>query len=112
MRLRLTAFALLAFAGFQPGHSALAADPTFSLTLKDHRYTPSEITIPANTRVRFLVKNLDSTPAEFEGINFKAEKIIPGGQEATILIGPLKAGTYEFHDEYNEKTSKGTLIVK
>ena len=112
MRLRLAAFAVIAFTGLQPGHSAQAADPAFSLTLKDHRFTPSEITIPANTRVRFLVKNLDATPAEFEGRNFKAEKIIPAGKEVTILIGPLKAGTYEFYDEYNEKTSKSTLIVK
>ena len=112
MRLRLAAFAVIAFAGLQPGDSAQAADPGFSLTLKDHRFTPSEITIPANTRVRFLVKNLDATPAEFESDNFKAEKIIPAGKEVTILIGPLKAGTYEFHDEYHEETSKSTLIVK
>jgi heme/copper-type cytochrome/quinol oxidase subunit 2 len=112
MRLRLAAFAILAFAGLQPGDFAQAADPTFSLSLKDHHFTPSEVTIPANTRVRFLVKNLDATPAEFESDNFKAEKIIPAGQEVTILIGPLKPGTYEFHDEYNQDASKSRLIVK
>ena len=112
MRLRLAATLLFAATALQSFHAAQAADPVFSLTLKDHKFTPAEVTIPANTRVRFLVKNLDATPAEFESDNFKAEKIIPPGKEVTILIGPLKAGTYEFHDEYHEDASKSTLIVK
>ena len=111
MSLRLAAFLLLALTGLQAGSSAQAADAVFSLTLKDHKFTPAELTIPANTRVRLQVKNLDATPAEFESDDFKAEKIIPAGGEATILIGPLKAGTYEFHDEYHEDASKSKLIV-
>lgn len=109
---RLAVFAVLTLAALQPGHSAKAADPSFSLSLKDHQFTPTELTLPANKRIRLVVKNLDATPAEFEGENFKAEKVIPGGQEATILIGPLKPGTYDFVDEFNEATAKGRLIVK
>jgi len=92
--------------------SALAADPTVSLTLKGHRFVPSEVTIPADTRVRILVKNLDATPAEFESDDFRAEKVIPAGKEVTVMVGPLKAGTYEFHDEYHEAESKSRLIVQ
>jgi len=92
--------------------AALAAEPTVSLTLKDHHFVPSEVTIPADTRVRVLVKNLDATPAEFESDDFHAEKVIPAGKEVTILVGPLKAGTYEFHDEYHEDESKSRLLVK
>jgi hypothetical protein len=29
-----------------------------------------------------------------------------------VLIPPLKPGTYEFHDEYNEDASKSRLVVK
>ncbi len=112
MRLRLAASAFLAFGALLMAQPAHAAEPVFSLTLKDHHFTPAELTIPANTRVRFLVKNLDATPAEFESDDFKAEKVIPAGQEVTILIGPLKPGTYEFHDEYHEDASKSRLIVK
>ena len=94
------------------GPSAQAADPTFSLTLKDHKFTPSELTIPANTRVRLVVKNEDATAAEFESDDFKAEKVVPANHEVTVIVGPLKAGTYEFHDEYHEEQSKSRLIVK
>jgi plastocyanin len=91
---------------------ALAAEPTVSLTLKDHKFAPSEVTIPADTRVRVLVKNLDATPAEFESDDFRAEKVIPAGKEVTVFVGPLKAGSYEFHDEYHEAESKSRLIVQ
>ncbi len=108
MRLLALAFCLLVISAV----AAKAEDPSFSLTIKDHRFSPAEITIPANMRVRFMVKNLDPTPAEFESDDFKAEKIIPAGQEVTILLPALKPGIYEFHDEYNEALSKSRLIVK
>lgn len=108
----LIAAALLTLTLAAVGTPANAADPVFSLTIKDHRFTPSELTIPANTRVQFRVKNLDSTPAEFESNDFKAEKIVPAGVEVTVPIPPLKPGVYEFHDEFNEALSKSRLIVK
>jgi hypothetical protein len=91
---------------------AVADEPSFSLVLKDHRFTPGEVTIPANTRFRLRVKNLDPTPAEFESDDFKAEKVVPAGQEVVVLIPALAAGTYEFHDEYHEASSKSRLVVK
>ena len=92
--------------------SVLAADESYSLTLKDHKFSPAELTIPAGKKVKVAVKNLDSTPAEFESDDFKAEKVIPAGKEVDVFIGPLKAGTYEFHDEYHEAESKTHLTVK
>lgn len=92
--------------------SAFADDDAVHLTLKDHKFAPEGVTIPAGKKVKFVVKNLDATPAEFESDDFKAEKVIPAGKEVEILVGPLKAGTYEFHDEYHEAQSKTRLTVK
>jgi plastocyanin domain-containing protein len=91
--------------------TALAADDIFELSLKDHQFTPSQLSIPADKRVKLTIKNLDSTPAEFESHNFKAEKVIPGGGEVSLYIGPLKAGTYGFFDDFHADQTKGTLIV-
>lgn len=91
---------------------AAAADETYVLTLKDHRFSPADFQIPAGKKVKVTVKNLDATPAEFESDDFKAEKVIPGGKQADLLIGPLKAGSYEFHDEYHEAESKTHLTAK
>ena len=63
-------------------------------------------------KVRLLVKNLDATPEEFESHDLKREKVIPGKSEATIIIGPLKPGTYKFVGEFHESTAKGSIIAK
>jgi plastocyanin len=92
--------------------SILAADATLALTIKNHKFSPAEPTIPTNTKVTVTVKNLDATPAEFESDDFKAEKVVPAGKQVTLFIGPFKPGKYEFHDEYHEDVSKTHLIVK
>jgi plastocyanin len=109
-----TFFSSVALAAFvaSAASMAVAADEAYILTLKDHKFSPADLTIPAGKKVKVSVKNLDSTPAEFESDDFKAEKVIPAGKQADILIGPLKAGTYEFHDEYHEADSKTHLTVK
>jgi plastocyanin len=89
-----------------------AEDLSFELSIKDHKFTPTELTIPAGKQVKLTIKNLDSTPAEFESDDFKAEKVVPGGGEVSLRIGPLKAGTYGFFDEFHEDQTKGTLVVK
>lgn len=84
----------------------------FTLTLKDHVFSPKELKVPAGERVKLIVKNEDTTPAEFESHSLKREKIIPGGSQAVIMLAPLKKGEYKFFDEFHEKTTKGVLIAE
>jgi heme/copper-type cytochrome/quinol oxidase subunit 2 len=94
------------------GQAASAEDPAFTLTLKDHRFTPAELTVPANARVRLTIRNQDATPAEFESHDFRAEKVIAAGREVTLTIGPLKPGSSGFYDDYHEKDARGRLIAQ
>ena len=89
-----------------------AAVETIQLDIKDHTFIPAEITIPANTKVKLIIKNHDATPEEFESHSMHREKVIPGGAKRTVFIGPLKAGTYEFFGEFNPRLAKGRVIVK
>lgn len=82
------------------------------LTLEHHQFSPEKITIPAEKKVTLRIKNLDSTPAEFESDELRREKIIPGNSEALITIGPLQPGSYTFFDEFNSKTAQGQLVVE
>jgi len=91
---------------------AFAEVKEFRLTIKDHRFNPSEITIPANEKVKLLVENLDATPEEFESHSLNREKIIPGKSKAVIYVGPLKPGSYDFFGEFNPKTATGKILVK
>ena len=92
--------------------AAAAADaPSFAITIKDHAFTPAELTIPADTRVLLLVKNLDAAPSEFESDDFHREKVVTPGDEIKVFVGPLLAGSYEFFDDFHPAT-RGRLIVK
>lgn len=89
-----------------------ADEPNFELTIKDHRFQPDTLNVPANTNFKLLIQNTDPTPEEFESHELNREKVIPGNSKATILIGPLKPGRYPFVGEFNEDTAKGTIVAK
>ena len=91
---------------------ASAADESFTVVIKDHRFEPSRLEVPAGKKLKLLVKNLDPTPEEFESHDLKREKVIPGNSQATITIGPLKPGSYKFVGEYHESTAEGQIVAK
>jgi hypothetical protein len=91
---------------------ALAQTTDVKITLKDHRFTPAEVRVPANKKVKLIVANEDATPEEFESHELKREKVIPGKSSAQILIGPLKPGRYPFVGEFHEATAKGVIIAE
>lgn len=91
---------------------AWAADTTFHLTIKDHKFVPDVLEVPANTKFKLIVKNEDSTAEEFDSSKLHREKVIAAGKEGIINLGPLKPGTYNFVGEYHEKTAKGRLVAK
>ena len=83
-----------------------------TLTIKDHKFTPSEIKVPANKRVQLTVVNNDATPEEFDSHALKVEKVVPGNSKGIVRIGPLKPGRYPFVGEYHESTAKGVVIAE
>ncbi len=90
---------------------AAHADETYKLTLKDHKFTPAELTIPANERFIIEVENQDATPAEFESFDMKVEKFVIAGGKITLRMRALKAGTYKFFDDYHPDLATGTITV-
>ena len=86
--------------------------PVFEIVIKDHKFAPSTLEVPAKTKVKLIVKNQDPTPEEFESYELNREKVIAGNSQATIFIGPLDPGTYPFFGEFNPKTAQGKIIAK
>ena len=81
--------------------AARAAEPEIVLTLKDHRFTPTEVNAPAGQKLKLVIENQDATPEEFESYALNREKIVPGGGRIVVYVGPLKPGRYEFFGEFN-----------
>jgi hypothetical protein len=88
-------------------------EKSYTLTIKDHKFEPARLEVPANTKIKLIIKNLDSTAEEFEMLNpAKREKVVKGGQEGSLFVGPFKPGTYEFFGEFNPKTARGQIVAK
>ena len=89
-----------------------AGEPEVALTLRDHRFAPNEVRVPANVKVKLVVDNQDAAPEEFDSHALNREKVIPGKSKATIYIGPLAPGRYSFMGEFNASTAQGVVIAE
>ncbi len=90
----------------------LAADTEFALQLKEHRFTPSEIRVPAGVKVKLIIDNQDATPEEFDSFALNREKVVFPNSKGMVFIGPLKPGRYEFIGEFNRDTAHGVVIAE
>jgi hypothetical protein len=103
--------AIVAVTGAMSADAARAQD-ALTTTIKNHRFEPAEIRVPAGKAIVLNVINDDPTPEEFESRVLKVEKVIPGKSKAVVRFGPLKAGRYPFEGEFNSSTAKGVVIAE
>jgi len=104
--------AALAFVLFATQLSARAEDAVnISITLKDHKFSPSEPHAPAGKPIVITLKNLDAAPAEFESNMLRVEKVVTGGGTITMRIRALEPGRYRFFDDFHPET-QGYLVVQ
>ena len=92
--------------------SAQAETPTYDIVIKDHMFTPHELTVPAGKKIKLKVDNQDVTPEEFESHDMNREKIINGNSKATIFVGPLEPGKYHYFGEFNMDKANGYIIAE
>ena len=93
--------------------SAVAADmPELTLRIKDHKFIPAQMNVPANVKFKLIVVNEDPTPEEFESHELNREKVVTGNGKITVFLGPLKPGKYGYYGEFHMKTAQGVLVAK
>ncbi|MGN8160637.1 cupredoxin domain-containing protein [Salinisphaera sp. RV14] len=91
--------------------ASLASPTPPDVVIQSDHFQPATLSIAAGKRVKVVVANRSNRPAEFEGSDFTVEKVIPSGTTLPVYIGPLKAGTYHFFNDFSPSV-KGTLTVK
>ena len=91
---------------------ALAADeaPTV-LTIRNGKFEPNQLALPSGVKLKLVVRNLDAIPAEFESYDLSREVVVPGHGEATIYIGPMDPGSYQFFNDFNHEM-QGSIVAK
>ena len=92
---------------------ALAANiPEFTVAIKDHRFDPVELKVPADTKVKLVIDNQDASAEEFESFELNREKIVAGHKKIIVFIGPLKAGSYKYFGDFHKNTAQGIITVQ
>jgi hypothetical protein len=86
--------------------------PIFEIAIKNHKFEPVTLEVPANKKLKLIVKNQDPTAEEFESYELNREKVVPANSQGVVFIGPLDAGTYPFFGDFNQATAQGKIVAK
>ena len=92
--------------------SAADTPSELTLTLDQHRFSPEELRVKANTPFILVLTNKDKEDEEFEISSLRIEQIVSGGKTLQLKMPALKPGTYEFVGEFHEKTAKGRIVAE
>ena len=91
---------------------ASGADNVASLTLNDHKFSPAEIHVKANTPTTVSLTNNDGETEEFDSTSLKIEKVVVGHSTGTMRWRPLAPGRYPFMGEFHSETAQGVVIAE
>jgi Cupredoxin-like domain len=93
---------------------AYAAEELLVLQLvaRDGKFEPLKLEVPAGRRFKIEISNEGKGPMEFESKDLKQEKVLAAGAKSSVVINPLKPGTYTFFDEYHMDAPKGQIVAK
>ena len=103
---------LLLIASLVGAGMANAADFEAKLAIRDHKFEPAELVVPAGTKIKLVIENQDATPEEFESNELNREKVVVGKGTITVILGPLDAGRYPFFGDFHQETAQGVVVVK
>jgi plastocyanin len=105
----------LVLVGLFGAAGVLAAEPdpppTVVLTLKDHRFIPDQVSVPAGRTVRIELINQDAATEEFDSDDLRVERDVTPHDRTSFTVGPLKPGSYSFMGELHADTASGTLTA-
>ena len=94
-----------------PAYAQSSPGAPFRLTLKDHKFTPETLTVPAGQKFRLEIVNSDSSGDEFESAALKVEREIAPHGKLILQLGPLSAGSYPFVGDLHADTAKGVIVA-
>jgi hypothetical protein len=87
-------------------------EKTFRIEFRDGVITPLRVVVPAETRIRLELVNSGTTPAEFESIELRKEKVIAPGAETVMVIRRLDRGEYKFFDDFHLDMPQAVVVAE
>jgi len=88
------------------------ADDAIELRFENRKFIPQTLNVPANRPFKIKVVNASKEAIEFESFKINREKVIGPGETVTINVPALKAGSYDFYDDFHGDVPEGTIVAK
>lgn len=105
--------AVCAAAAVAAAADARADEPlTFTVVMKDGRMAPATLPVPAGVKLRLVLRNDGAGPCEFENLGLRVEKVLAPGVSSTLVLHPLRPGSYRFVDEFHPDAPGMTLVAR
>ncbi|MBI2380670.1 MAG: cupredoxin domain-containing protein [Gammaproteobacteria bacterium] len=82
------------------------------IVIKNGRFEPAIVEVPAGKKIRLVVRNEGPGPEEFESTPLRKETVLAEGVTRKVIIAPQDPGEYAFFGEFHMDTAKGKLVVK
>jgi plastocyanin len=103
---------LLALGLMFPAAGVQAQEGDVRITIREHKFEPAEIKVPAGKKLKLVIDNQDATAEEFESYELNREKVVPPKGQVILFVGPLKPGRYPFFGDFHKETAQGALIAE
>ena len=116
MAIMVAALPLFSFPGTSARPSVAEAGEagaplTIAVSIKNHKFEASPLSVSPGQPLLFRVTNLDPTTEEFESYDMGFEVIVRPGQTILVPVSGLGKGRYDFFGDFHPGTAHATLTV-
>ena len=70
------------------------------------------LTVPAGEPLQIKVTNASAERIEFESFKLNREKVVDPGACVTVKLPALKAGSYDFFDDFHPDVPEGAIVAR
>jgi hypothetical protein len=82
------------------------------IDFSDHHFSPQTLAVPAGQPLEIKVVNLSREKIEFESFSLNREKVIEPGESITVHLPALRAGSYDFYDDFHQDVTEGMIVAR
>ena len=87
-------------------------EKTTEIDFANHRFSPQTLVVPAGQPLQIKVVNSSREKIEFESFSLNREKVVEPGESITVRLPALRAGSYDFFDDFHQDVPEGTIVAK
>jgi hypothetical protein len=78
----------------------------------NHHFSPQTLVVPTGQPLQIKVVNSSPEKIEFESFSLNREKVIEPGESITVRLPALRAGSYDFFDDFHPDVTEGMIVAR